>query len=184
MIIPGDTILNSLAVLETIASNIPLGLIIMDRGFNNGKVFKILLSLGHHILCRAKSNVVFYYTPKPEEQPKRGRKRKYGQRVGIPDMHFCDVQALGQIVSVASAIVWTKMCPQQVRLVVKRTRDDETKPYKYFMVYTTDMSLSIETVLRYYRLRWEQETAFRDTKQNFGFDNYQVYIRVSVALFS
>jgi len=180
MIIPGDTILNSLAVLETIASNIPLGLIIMDRGFNNRKVFKVLLGT---IYC-VEPSLMLYYTPKPEEQPKRGRKRKYGQRVGIPDMHFCDVQALGQIVSVASAIVWTKMCPQQVRLVVKRTRDDETKPYKYFMVYTTDMSLSIETVLRYYRLRWEQETAFRDTKQNFGFDNYQVYIRVSVALFS
>ena len=61
-------------------------------------------------------------------------------------MHFCDVCALGQIVSVASAIVWTKMCPQQVRLVVRRTRVDETKPYKYFMVYTTDMSLTIDGV--------------------------------------
>jgi hypothetical protein len=75
------------------------------------------------------------------------------------------------------------MCPQQVRLVVRRTRVDETKPYKYFMVYTTDMSLTIETVLRYYRLRWEQETAFRDTKQNFGFDNYQVRSHKSISRF-
>jgi hypothetical protein len=184
MIIPGDAILNSLDVLKTIASNIPLGLIIMDRGFNNRKVFKVLLSLGHHILCRAKSNAVFYYPRVIDPLIKRrGRKGKYGQRVSIPDLHYCDVHALGQIVSVASAIVWTKMCPQQVRLVVRRTRDDETKPYKYFMVYTTDMSLTIETVLRYYRLRWEQETAFRDTKQNFGFDNYQVRSHKSISRF-
>ena len=52
MIIPGDAILNSLEVLKTIATNIPLGLIIMDRGFNNRKVFKALLELGHNILCR------------------------------------------------------------------------------------------------------------------------------------
>jgi hypothetical protein len=51
------------------------------------------------------------------------------------------------------------------------------------MVYTTDMSLTIETVLRYYRLRWEQETAFRDTKQNFGFDNYQVRSHKSISRF-
>jgi hypothetical protein len=184
MIIPGDAILNSLEVLKTIATNIPLGLIIMDRGFNNRKVFKVLLSLGHHILCRAKSNAVFYYPRVIDPLIKRrGRKGKYGQRVSIPDLQFCDVHALGQIVSVASAIVWTKMCPQQVRLVVRRTRDDETKPYKYFMVYTTDMSLPIETVLRYYRLRWELETTFRDTKQNFGFDNYQVRSHKSISRF-
>lgn len=153
----------------------------MERGFNNRKVFKVLLSPGHHILCRAKSNAVFYYPLVIDPLVKRrGRKGKYGQRVSIPDLQFCDVHALGQIVSVASEIVWTKMCPQKVRLIVRRTRDDETKPYKYFMVYTTDMSLSIETVLRYYRLRWELETAFRDTKENFGFDNYQVRSHKSI----
>ena len=187
MIIPGDAILNSLEVLKTIATNIPLGLIIMDRGFNNRKVFKVLLELGHHILCRAKSNAVFYYPRVIDPLVKRrGPKGKYGQRVSIPDLHFYDVHALGQIVSVAEAIVWTKMCPKPVRLVVRRTREakaDETKPYKYFMVYTTDMSLPIETVLRYYRLRWELETVFRDTKQNFGFDNYQVRSHKSISRF-
>ena len=184
MIIPGDAIYNSLEALKTIATNIPLGLIIMDRGFNKRKVFKVLLEHGHHILCRAKSNAVFYYPKVIDPHIKRrGRKGKYGQRVNITDLQFCDVHVLGQTVSVASAIVWTKMCSQQVRLVVRRTRDDETKPYKYFMVYTTDMSLSIETMLRYYRLRWELETAFRDTKENFGFDNYQVRSHKSISRF-
>jgi Transposase DDE domain/DDE superfamily endonuclease len=184
MIIPGDEVLNSLEILKSIANNIPLGLIIMDRGFNNRKVFKVLLDFGHHILCRAKCNAVFYYPKVIDPQIKRrGPKGKYGQRVSIPDLNFCDVCALGQVVSVASAIVWTKMCPQQVRLVVRRTREDKSKPYKYFMVYTTDMSLPIETILRYYRLRWELETAFRDTKQNFGFDNYQVRSHKSISRF-
>lgn len=187
MIIPGDAILNSLEVLKTIATNIPLGLIIMDRGFNNRKVFKALLELGHNILCRAKSNAVFYYpyVLDPLLKP-RGRKRKYGQRVSIPDLHFYNIRVLGQIAEVADATVWTKMCPQQVRLVVRRTRKakaDETEPYKYFMAYTTDMSLSIETIIRYYRLRWELETAFRDTKENFGFDNYQVRSHKSISRF-
>jgi hypothetical protein len=187
MIIPKDAVLNSLEVLKTIANNIPLGLIIMDRGFNNRKVFKALLSLGHNILCRAKSNAVFYYPYIVDPLLKlRGRRRKYGQRVSIPELNFHNVRVLGQVAEVADAVVWTKMCPQQVRLVIRRTKKakpDETEPYKYFMAYTTDMSLSVEMVIRYYRLRWELETAFRDTKENFGFDNYQVRSHKSISRF-
>ena len=185
MFIPGNAALNSLAALESILSHIPAGLIILDRGFNKRKVFRILLSCGHHLLCRAKSNAVFYHPPKPEKRPKkkRGRKRKYGKRLHIPSMRFRDVVVNGQTVSVADALVYTKMCPQLVRLVVKRTKPEKSKTYRYFMVYTTDLQLPVEDILRYYRLRWEQETAFRDTKQNFGFDEYQVSSHLSISRF-
>jgi IS4 transposase len=183
MVLPGDVAHNSLAVLQTILSQIPVGLIIFDRGYNNRKVFKILLGCGHHLLCRAKSNAVFYYLPKPWEQPKRGRKRKYGKRVYIPKMRFRNMKVDGETVSAVDAIVHTKMCPQKVRLVVKRTKPKKSKPYRYFMVYTTDLELPVETILHYYRLRWEIETAFRDTKQNFGFDEYQVKSQLSISRF-
>ena len=187
MIIPKDAVLNSLEVLKTIAGKIPSGLFIMDRGFNNRKVFKALLSLGHNILCRARSNAVFYFPYIVDPLLKlRGRKRKYGDRVSVPDLHFRNVVVSGQPAEVADAVVRTKMCPQQVRLVVRRTikaKADETQPYKYFMAYTTDMSLPVETVIHYYHLRWELETAFRDTKENFGFDNYQVRSHKSISRF-
>lgn len=197
MIIPKDAVLNSLEVLKTIASKIPLGLFIMDRGFNNRKVFKALLSLGHNILCRAKSNAAFYFPYIVDPLVKlRGRRRKYGQRVSISDLHFRNVHLLGQnaaldVAEIADVVVWTKMCPQLVRLVVRRTieskaekvKADGTKLYKYFMAYTTDMSLPVETIIRYYGLRWELETAFRDTKENFGFDDYQVRSDKSIGRF-
>ena len=183
MLIPGDADLSSLAILKSIFSYIPVGLVIMDRGFNKRKVFKALLSYEHHILCRAKSNSVFYYLPKPEEQPRRGRKRKYGKRVCVPKMRFQNMTVDGETVSVAHAIVHTKICPQKVRLVIKRTKPKKSKPYRYFMVYTTDLELPVETILHYYRLRWELETAFRDTKQNFGFHEYQVSSHTSISRF-
>ena len=48
------------AVLKRICSKIRPGLIIFDRGFARRKVFAIVRRCGHHILCRAKSNAVFY----------------------------------------------------------------------------------------------------------------------------
>jgi hypothetical protein len=113
-------------------SNISSGLVIFDRGFNNRKVFKILLDYGHHLLCRAKSNAVFYFPVEPQKENKRGRPRKYGKRLDISAMCFRQIDFLGQIAEVADATVYTKMCPQQVRLVVRRTFSEKTKTYKYF----------------------------------------------------
>ena len=51
---------------------------------------------------------------------------------------------------------------------------ESTKPYRYLLVYTTDLRLSVATLVRYYKLRWGFETNMRDTKQELGFDQYQV----------
>lgn len=65
LIVPGKLQDKADVVLKRIFSRIPRGLVIFDRGFARRKVFEILLALKHHILCRAKSNAVFYRIPKP-----------------------------------------------------------------------------------------------------------------------
>ena len=72
LILPQSIRDKSFAVLRRICSKIPRGLIIFDRGFAWRKVFTMALSFGHHILCRAKSNAVFYRLPKHPKRPKRG----------------------------------------------------------------------------------------------------------------
>ena len=66
------------------------------------------------------------------------------------------------------------MCAVDVRLVVIRKRPKKSKPYRYFCVFTSDLQLPVEEVIRHYRNRWQIETAFRDLKENFGFDSYQL----------
>ena len=66
------------------------------------------------------------------------------------------------------------MCDTDVRLVVIRNRPKVSKPYRYFCVWTTDVTLEIPQIVMYYRQRWQIETAFRDAKQHFGFDAYRV----------
>ena len=171
------------AVLKRICSKIPRGLILFDRGFCRRKVFEMLLGLGHHILCRAKSNAVFYRLPTPPKQPKRGRPKKYGDRLQIRRLRYKDVLILEKTYQIASAVVRTKMCSTDVRLVVIRTRPKRSKPYRYFCVFTTDLTLEIPKIVEYYRHRWQIETAFRDVKQHFGFDAYRVKSRRSINRF-
>ena len=173
---------SGLAAFESIVGVIPAGLIIFDRGFNNRKYFKVLLENGHQLLCRARKNAAFYYLPEPEEQSGKGRPKVYGKRVRIERLPYTDMKstALGKLISVAALTVRTKMCPQPVQLVVIRTRPKKHKPYRYFLVYTTDLALPVDTIVRYYKLRWGFETNMRDTKESLGFDHYQVHSEVSI----
>ena len=173
----------SYAVLKRICSKIPRGLIIFDRGFAQRKVFTMALALGHHILCRAKSNAVFYRLPKQPKHRRRGRPRKYGDRLDIRRLRYTDIDIDAKSYSIASKIVRTRMCDADVRLVVIRSRPKPSKPYRYFCVFTTDVALEIPQIVEYYRQRWQIETAFRDVKQHFGFDAYRLKSRKSINRF-
>ena len=173
----------SQGVLKRICSKTAPGLIIFDRGFARRKVFTMALSFGHHILCRAKSNAVFYRLPKPRKHPQRGRPRKYGDRLDIRRLRYKDTDRDGQTYSIASKVVRTKMCDAKVRLVVIRKRPKASKSYRYFCVFTTDLTLEIPQITTYYCKRWLIETAFRDVKQHFGFDAYRLKSRKSIHRF-
>ena len=75
------------------------------------------------------------------------------------------------------------MCDAEVRLVVIRTRPKVSKPYRYFCVFTTDLTLEIPKIIEYYQQRWQIETAFRDAKEHFGFDAYRSKSRKSINRF-
>ena len=183
LIAPGTRRDKSDTVLKRICSKIPRGLIIFDRGFARRKVFTMLLDFGHHILCRAKSNAVFYRLPKPPKRRERGRPKKYGDRLNIRRLQYKIVSIMDKEYQVASQVVRTKMCDAEIRLVVIRTRPKVSKPYRYFLVFTTDLTLEIPKIVEYYRHRWQIETAFRDVKQHFGFSGYQVKSRKSINRF-
>ena len=174
MMDPKNEDTNSFAVLKHLCGLMPPGLIIFDRGFNRRKVFTEILSQGHHLLCRAKSNAAFFTIPKRLKHPKKGRPRRYGSRVSIRHLKYTDIVVDDKTLSVTDKVVRTKMCPVDVRIVVIRKRPKPSQPYRYFCLFTSDLQLPVEQVVRHYRNRWQIETAFRDVKENFGFDTYQL----------
>ena len=72
------------------------------------------LGFGHHILCRAKSNAVFYRLPKHPKRRKPGHPRKYGARLDIRRLRYEVLQIDGKEQSIASKVVRTKMCDADI----------------------------------------------------------------------
>ena len=122
--------------------------------------------------------------PKPPKQQGQGRPKRYGGRVHLPYLQYRDIIVKNKTLSVADKIVRTKMCPVDVRLVVIRTRPKKSKPYRYFCLFTSDLERPVDELIQHYRNRWQIETTFRDVKQNFGFDTYQLRKRKSLNRFA
>ena len=153
MIDPKSEDANSFAVLKHLCGLMPPGLIIFDKGFNRRKVFTEILSQGHHLLCRARSNAAFFHLPKRPKFPKKGRPRRYGSRVSLPHLKYKDLSVGNETFSVTEKVVRTKMCPVEVRIVVIRKRPKPSQPYRYFCVFTSDLQLPVEKVIEHYKNR-------------------------------
>jgi hypothetical protein len=57
--------------------------LLADAYYASGKIIKGLLAKGSHLISRVRSNAVAYELPVAPTQTKRGRPRKYGERVAL-----------------------------------------------------------------------------------------------------
>jgi hypothetical protein len=124
-----------------------------------------------------KNGGVAWELPKKPEKQGKGRPRKRG-----PEIHFNDIPVdnfkpccyikRGEKHTVKVSRfddVLIRRCKQPVTIVVIL----EEKGNRYVLV-STDNSLSTSRIIELYRIRFQIEFGFRDTKQHTGFGDYQV----------
>lgn len=128
------------------------------------------------LLSRLRTNIILYdfapTLPAGKKAP-RGRKRKYGSRLGSVDdlaKKYWDMAETYSVflygkqrdVQVYSQDIMLKTlkCPVRVVWVFRRTR--------YIALFTTDLTLSVEQIIEYYGARWKIESGFKEIKQEIG----------------
>jgi len=162
----------------------------IDGRFTNSTVLKEVPPRTT-LVGRVRKDSVFFHPP--ENQPSRGRKRKYGLRCPTPEELLKDDNVAWQKVEAYAAgrrytfelktlaAVYTPMdkATKLVRLVVvkpvryhlTKTKTDRRQPA--FLI-CTDPNLSLEKLLQYYLWRWDIEVNFRDEKTILGVGQAQV----------
>jgi hypothetical protein len=150
--------------------------IVCDSWFGNNGLFKPLrkhLGTSFCLLSRLRSNIVLYAMPSKQKKGKRGRSRKYGDRLGscaeIADRlrpqascyrvflygNLRDVQAVTKLV-----MLKTLKCTVRVVWVFRKTQ--------WIAIFSTDLGLSTEQIIEYYGARWKIESGFKELKQDIG----------------
>lgn len=151
-------------------------LAVMDSWFGNDSLWKpVRQALGHrfHLLSRLRSNAVLYAQPETVKAGQRGRRRKYGQRLGsVSEMastfrtsaHTYRVDLYGKPRDVLAytdiIMLRTLKCPIRVVWVFRKTQ--------WVALFTTDLDLSVIQIIEYYGARWKIEAGFKELKQDIG----------------
>lgn len=167
----------------------------IDGRFTNSTVLRHLPPRTT-LIGRVRKDSVFFHPP--QEQPGRGRKRKYGVRCPTPaallndpsvpwqkveayaagQRYVFDVKTLGPVYTAINkgqqALQLIVVKP--VRYHLSKTKTDRRQPA--FLI-CTDPDLSLEKVLRSYLWRWDIEVNFRDEKTLLGVGQAQVRTQAS-----
>ena len=157
-------------------SNHPV-LVVADSWFGNQGLYKLLNDQTVnpiYLLSRLRANNNLYDMPKAKESKTRGRRRKYGIKLGNAKELASKYKSLAKLVWIKNlygksrkvlaydqvVMLKTLKCPVRVVWVYRRTQ--------WVAFFTTDLSLSVEQIISYYSGRWKIESNFKELKVDIG----------------
>lgn len=163
----------------------------LDGRFTNSTVLKHVPQRTV-LIGRVRKDGAFFYPP--EQQPERGRKRKYGQRCPTPEALLKDEQVPWQTVSAYAvgetyqfkiktlAPIYSPMDQGQkaLRLVViqpvpyRNSKHSKLQRREPAFLICTDPDLPLQELLQDFLWRWDIEVNFRDEKTILGVGQAQV----------
>lgn len=146
-------------------------LIVADSWFGNRSLKNHFKSWGRvHLLSRLRSNSALFALPEPSSG-KRGRRRKYGERLSslqymakhLPkSVQQVFLYGRQRACSICEMTCMSKAmrCPIKV-VIVCRTNS-------FVALFTTDLTLSAEQMIEFYGARWKIESGFKEIKHEIG----------------
>jgi hypothetical protein len=123
---------------------------------------------------RNDANLRYQFTGKQNEG--RGRKRKYADKVDVDSIdrrriRFCFDET--DDVQIFSGIVYSVSLQRLIRIVYMQNYDQNGLGTTHTIFFSTDLNLSPEKILQYYRQRFQIEFLFRDAKNFAGLEDCQ-----------
>jgi hypothetical protein len=150
--------------------------LVVDGAYAKRSYLDAVVTDQRPVITKLRCDAACYFLHTAPRQPgQKGRPRKYDGKVNFQDLtRFTCVGTLADEahVTVYTAVVWHKSLGRKLRLVVLVNRKEPQKP-RYIVLATTDVDLDADTVVRYYRARFQMEFLFRDAKQFTGLTDCQ-----------
>jgi hypothetical protein len=174
-----------LAVVDELEAGV---LLVVDAYYASGKILRPLLTAGHHILTRVRWNAVAYQPAPPPKQRRRGRPRRYGQKVRLWDLWSRHRQrsqtALSPVYGESHVILryyaidllWRPV-GQLMRFVLV---DHPTRGRVILM--STDLTLMPLALIAGYGYRFKIELAFRQAIYTLGTYAYHFWMMAMTPL--
>ncbi len=163
-------------LLKLIGGLFPLTYLVLDGHFGNNNVCQIVLqSLGLHLISKLRHDSALYFQYEGE-QKKSGPRRRYGDKLdyqAIPDRYRMASSQDKQIRTDIYQATMLHECfadPLNVVILVKTNLESGARAHA--VLFSSDLELAHDTLIHYYRLRFQIEFNFRDAKQFWGMEDF------------
>ncbi len=163
------------SVLAMIGQTIQLKYIALDGHFGNEPCANMIKELGLDLISKLRTDAALYL-PYQGEQLHRGRKRIYGQKLDLsnPPIQFLKSTQTeaGFQTKIFQGVFLNKNFSLPLNVVIIVKINLKTLHKAHVVLFTTDLDLDYERVIRYYSFRFQIEFNFRDAKQHWGLEDF------------
>jgi putative transposase len=149
--------------------------LVLDGHFGNNNALQMTLQCGIDIISKLRCDSALYFLY-AGPQKKRGPRRKYGDKIDYDHIPEHYLQASEEEDGIRTDYYQAKMLsksfaqPLNVVIIVKTKL--KTGARAHVILFSSDLNLSYEKLVDYYRLRFQIEFNFRDAKQYWGLDDF------------
>ena len=154
-----------------------------DGHFGHNQAVLMALANDLHLISKLRKDVALYEKYEGNQSGK-GRPKKYGKRIKVELMSPKYLQKSERegdlITNYYQGIFLHKEFGMPLKVVVIVQINVKTKKVGQAVLFSNDVELNWEKLVKYYRLRFQIEFNFRDAKQHFGLEDFMNTTEVGV----
>lgn len=163
------------ALLTRISRDLSIVYVVLDGAFGDNDATQMIRQCDTHLISKLKSNSALYF-PYKGPYAGRGPKRKYGDKIDYDNIPTEYLKETSFDKDIQTDIYQMTMLHQRfaksLNVVVIHKTHLITKAKAHVVLFSCDLKLAYETLIDYYRLRFQIEFNFRDAKQYWGLEDF------------
>ena len=151
----------------------------VDSAYANAPFIEGVLAQKLEVISKLRQNANLHYVFEGRPMGK-GAPRKYDGKVDFSDVsRFTRLTDVEPGVELYTLVLWHRTWKRKIRLALLVNRR-EGKKTQHVLLFSTDLNLSAEKILKFYKLRFQIEFLFRDAKQFTGLSDCQARDELSL----
>ena len=163
------------SLLETVGTAITLKYVALDGHFGNYPSAFMVRQEKLHLISKLRSNAAIY--PAFEgEYSGTGRPAKYGEKIDVRQPEAKYLQETSTEDNLRTDIYqgqfYNKEFAFALNVVIMVKTNLETNARAHVILFSTDLELKYEKIIKFYSLRFQIEFNFRDAKQYWGLEDF------------
>ncbi|ACC79283.1 IS4 family transposase [Nostoc punctiforme] len=163
------------SLFELVANFIPLTYLVVDGHFGNNNALQMVRQVNLHIISKLRHDSALYIPYENPDSNKRSR-RKYGEKLdyrNLPEKYLCksDIED-GIQTDIYQATLLHKEFAQSLNVVILVKTNLKANIRSHVILFSSDLDLTADRIIDYYKLRFQIEFNFRDAKQFWGLEDF------------